>query len=216
VLLSETNLFDIATKSVEMLKNVVEMGAVVFGGIWTYFNFFEGRTFKPRLDCAVKAVIEERRQGRFLKVENECKNISLARVPLDRTVTVVEVFAAESMGHLTAEHGLRRARWSQQGSFLVFQNHEWAEPNEPLRESLLIGLPDALTDILSVKLKVASADLWWTAEALASSLEARKEINDDVYTMERKRLGQGSEDRSHRPAEKEPDDRSSGAAAAAG
>ncbi len=43
---------------IEVLKNVCEIAAITIGGIWTYFNFFKGRTYKPRLECEVDGSVE--------------------------------------------------------------------------------------------------------------------------------------------------------------
>ena len=53
---------------VEMLKNVCEIAAIGVGAIWTYFNFFKGRTYKSRLECEVDGSLEASSGRLLLKV----------------------------------------------------------------------------------------------------------------------------------------------------
>ncbi len=50
--------------------------------------------------------------------------------------------------------------------FEVFAGQKWAEPSEPIAESLLVALPRADGHIYRLALKVVSVRIWWTAETI--------------------------------------------------
>jgi hypothetical protein len=37
------------------IKDVAEIIAVFVGGAWAYFNYFRGRTYKPRIELSLQA-----------------------------------------------------------------------------------------------------------------------------------------------------------------
>jgi hypothetical protein len=72
---------ELATKlTVENVKDISEIAAIIIGGFWTYLNYFRGRIYKPRLECTVDASIEKD-AGRFvLKAVTKIRNVGLSKV----------------------------------------------------------------------------------------------------------------------------------------
>ncbi len=79
---------------VETLKNAFEIAAIVVGALWTYFNFFKGRTYRSRLECEVDGTVETRAGRLLLKVVVRAKNVGLSRVLVGQEGTILQLHSA--------------------------------------------------------------------------------------------------------------------------
>jgi hypothetical protein len=147
---------------VELVKNILEIIAIVAGGIWTYFNFFKGRTYRPRLECSVDGSVEESSGQRFLKVVVRAKNVGLSKVPIEQKGTILQLY--EAIPPSSNPESPFQATWNDSPAvFDVFKEHAWIEPSEPVEDHVLIELPNNNAPAYKLNLKVLSKKISWTA-----------------------------------------------------
>jgi len=71
---------------VEIAGTTVTAVAVIVGGLWAYFKFVRGRTFRPRLELGMSGQWRMIKDEPFLHARVTVKNIGAAqRTRLDRT-----------------------------------------------------------------------------------------------------------------------------------
>ena len=146
---------------VEVLKNVCEIAAIAAGGIWTYFNFFKGRTYKSTLECEVDGLIETHSGRSLLKVVVKAKNVGLSKVLIEKKGMVLQPHPA--VAPKSSPSWPCHATWSGDlAVFDVFNDHAWIEPSEPIEDQVLVELPDDKTPAYKLMLRVQSGTIWWT------------------------------------------------------
>ncbi len=154
---------------VEVLKNVCEIVAIVVGAIWTYFNFFKGRTYRPRLECEVDGLMGTHSGRPLLKVVVKAKNVGLSKVLVEQKGTILQLCPAADQN--TAPSWPCQIAWSNEPAvFDVFTDHKWIEPSEPIEDWVLIELPDDKVPAYKLTLKVLSNEISWTATNIVASV----------------------------------------------
>ncbi|MGB9237044.1 MAG: hypothetical protein WCC04_21760 [Terriglobales bacterium] len=151
---------------VELLKNGFEIAAIIVGGIWTYFNYFKGRTYRLRLECEVEGSIETQSGRSLLKVVVRTKNVGLSKVPIGHEGTILQLHSA--VATTTSPSWPCQVMWSDEPTavFDVFKDHDSVEPSEPIEDQVLAELPDDEAPAYKLTLKVLSKKLFWTAKTI--------------------------------------------------
>ena len=136
-----------------MKNGATVLGAIV-AGIWAYFNYFRGRTFRPRLEPQVSARLVSNSNVSYLSVTYSIKNVGLSKVDLKRKGTALVVQLPDLS---QAVQFLGQVRWRPEGAFDVFESHKWIEPGELIQEQLvLLAIPADKHNYLRVDLRVVS------------------------------------------------------------
>lgn len=155
---------------VEVLKNVFEIAAIATGAIWTYFNFFKGRTYRPRLECRVDGFVETHSGRSLLKVVVKAENVGLSKVSIEQRGTILQLYPAVTQSSTPSFPC--QVIWSDKPAvFDVFKDHAWVEPSEPIEDQVLIELPDDKAPAYKLTLKVLSKKISWTARNIVSGLD---------------------------------------------
>src|SRR5215213_5150613 len=68
----------------EALTNVTQSVALLAGGVWAYFKFVKGRTFRDRLTPTVSGRLVSINGAIFLVVTTEIKNVGLSKITIDQ------------------------------------------------------------------------------------------------------------------------------------
>lgn len=136
--------------------------AVVAGGVWAYYKFIQGRTFRPRISVEVLgqwrtidgaqahrsrlAFGRQPQVAHALHVRICVKNIGAAKVTLKQRDTGLTVSLPNEeqpvlphsvgWGNALALHSTP----GNEGMFKVFEEHEWIEPGETISEHVLLDL----------------------------------------------------------------------------
>jgi len=64
----------------EAFANVIQSLALIAGGIWAYFKFAKGRTFRDRLTPTVNGKLVSINGSVFLNVTIQLQNVGLSRI----------------------------------------------------------------------------------------------------------------------------------------
>jgi hypothetical protein len=134
------------------LADIMTSLGILVGGLWAYFKFFKGRTFHTRLEPKITAKIVDQGNTKILIVSMELTNIGLTVVYLN-PLTSIDVYAA----NLVTPTDLSGVRWGNTPrSFRVFKNHSWIEPEETIRDEMMLRLSNADNIGYQLKLVVRS------------------------------------------------------------
>jgi len=122
----------------EAFANITQSLALVAAGVWAYFKFAKGRTFRDRLTLTVSGRSVSIDGSVYLVVTMQLKNVGLSRIAFDQKVSSLVVSeyvpseAAETMS--VTSNSLDR--------FEVFTDRDrYIEPNEFVERQTLIALP---------------------------------------------------------------------------
>ena len=127
-------------KTSKVAESWAKIAALIIGGIWAYYQFFNGRTFRSRLDInvSVKTFIDV--EMIYLIVAVQLKNIGLSKIDIIRRGTAVRVFSNTIKTENTPK--ALRPNWSHVISSRVFERHSWIEPGETIGEQLVFSVPN--------------------------------------------------------------------------
>jgi len=151
---------------IEDAEHVLTGLGLIAAGIWAYYNYFRGRTYRPRLEPEITASLRAGRECWHLMIAVIGKNVGLSKVDIKQEGTVVTVLAAAVPGDL---RGPRELDWSEVRFVTVLSDHAWVEPGEEIMEKRLLAMPGGSYPIYRVELRIASAvGQTWTASTIAT------------------------------------------------
>lgn len=172
------------------LADIISSGitslAVIAGGVWAYFKFFRGRTFKPRLGVEVAAQWRVSDDRDLLHVRIVVTNLGASRIWLNQYGSGMRVSFPDTSGVRFNEVGWTAVPLVEPDSesaplvdppparvFEIFTAHEWIEPAESVSDDLLLDLDRGRT---MTKLDVA---LLWNTRKRQSGF-SHKDIQVDA------------------------------------
>jgi hypothetical protein len=125
---------------VEMFGSAVTALAIIVGGVWTYFNFVKGRTYRPRLESELEAQwLDEADGSRLLHIRVGVHNIGASVVDLVQRGSGLRI---SSLDATRVDH--QAPVWLERATREVLTEHAWIEPNEKVSDDLIVALgPDA-------------------------------------------------------------------------
>ena len=122
----------------EAFASITQSLALIAGGVWAYFKFAKGRTFRDRLTPSVSGKFVCIDDSVFLVVTMQLKNVGLSRIALDQETSSLAVF--EFVPSNTEK--ILRVNDSLLASFRVFRDKDrYIEPNEVVERQRLFVLP---------------------------------------------------------------------------
>jgi hypothetical protein len=148
---------------VGVLKDAITAAAIVLGGIWTYFNFIKGRIYRPRLEPGICGKVFRENGITFVISKAELKNIGLSKVDIKQMGLAIIVHSyqvADTASITTADK-------TQLATFPVFENHEWIEPGELIKDEQLFQVPEYKGTGIRVELRFVYNGIEWNAGSVA-------------------------------------------------
>jgi hypothetical protein len=139
------------------IKTIVETVAVIVGGIWAYYKFFRGRTFKPRLEPAISGRASEAKGLTNVLISVELKNVGLSKVAISKEGSAMRVFATDP----AKTDGV--AVWQRAITVGVFEKHGWIEPGETITEQALISVAGIGHKAIKLELRLVGNHIEWNA-----------------------------------------------------
>ena len=122
----------------DAFANLTQSCALIAGGVWAYFKFAKGRTFRDRLIPTVSGRFVTIKGSFFLIVTTQIKNVGLSRIAFNEELSSLVVYEyVPSSGNEIL--GVMNKPLT---SFKVFSdNDRYLEPNETVKHQTLIALP---------------------------------------------------------------------------
>src|SRR5580700_3460648 len=75
------------------IKTITETLAIAIGGLWAYYKFFKGRTFRPRLELSVEGKAWNEKHVTHLRTFAQIKNVGLSKLELPQEGSGLRVFS---------------------------------------------------------------------------------------------------------------------------
>jgi hypothetical protein len=121
---------------------VVTAAALVVGGLWAYFKFVKGRTYRPRLEVGMSGQWRQLDGMDLLHARITVQNIGNSVVTLLQRGTGLRVSVP------AADQGTApvAVAWTVLRVFEILGEHEWIEPGETVSDDVLLnlGMPEPL------------------------------------------------------------------------
>ncbi|MDD5493759.1 MAG: hypothetical protein PHG36_03700 [Dehalococcoidia bacterium] len=170
----------------ELLDNIEKLFTILgitAAGLWAYFNFFRGRTYKPRLEIEINGHILQRDEAYCLLVNLKLKNVGLSRLDLNQQGSGLRVFSYDMDAYLPEIHSVD---WEQLATFSVFEQHNWIESGEVIVEQKLIALPEKNSLAFKLALRIVSHDkiAWYAETIIPASKMLGSSVKDDFITLD--------------------------------
>ena len=128
-------LSDLAT-IVSLLGTSTTMLAVIVGGLWAYFKFVRGRTYRPRLSVTMLAQWRLVDGQHFLHARVVVRNIGASVVTLRQRGTGLRVSELSPQ----QPDGPAAASWEVVRVFEILTEHLWIEAGETVSDDVLIRM----------------------------------------------------------------------------
>ena len=156
--------------------NLNQSLALIVAGVWAYFKFAKGRTFRDRLIPNVRGRFVSLDGSVFMIITTEMKNVGLSRIALDQEVSSLKVFE-----YVPSEvEEILSVKNNPLTSFKVFVDKDrYIEPNEVTERQTLIALPRVSSIGYRLEFEVSSdSGYTWRATSIV-----------DVSTFEDNEVG---------------------------
>jgi hypothetical protein len=154
-------------------EKAFKIAAIVLAGIWTYLNFFRGRTYRPRLEPKISGSTTFSNDAISLVATVDLKNVGLSKVSIRKEGSALLVFVAEVPSDLS---DAQEIGWDRMAVFDIFKNHRWIEPGEVIQEQRLIVVPNGNFQAFRLDVRIVSENrLEWNATAILTSTRVLKE-----------------------------------------
>jgi len=138
----ETEPANNAKNVLETAETFLQIVAYVIGAGWVYFNFFKGRTYRPRLELKIAGQLSRTTTPQFVVATLQVKNVGLSKVDVSQQGTAIRVLVFDS----TAQN-----QWKHITTVPLLQSHQWIEPSEALEEQSLVPLQ--LANVVAVRIE---------------------------------------------------------------
>jgi hypothetical protein len=146
--------------TVDIVQKLFTIAAIIIGAIWTYFNFFSGRTYRMRLELTVSGKVVTLNGSNHLAADMSLKNVGLSKVEIEQKGSGLRVLSYEVP---VGTRSIVSATWEDLTAFSVFDSHRWIEPGETVKEQRLVLMPANGRLALQLRLHIVSKRLSWTA-----------------------------------------------------
>ena len=128
----------------EFIGTIITGRAIRVGGIWAYFKFAKGRTFRPKVEIEMsgqwlttgrkKCLKAERHQ--WLQARIRVKNIGASKLRLRREGIGLQVRVLATSQASPPDY----AKWQPAIWYVILEDHAWIEPGETVSDDLLLNL----------------------------------------------------------------------------
>lgn len=150
------------------LQKLFTIVALVIGGIWAYFNFFKGRTYRPRLELQIDGRVMCKEETSYVAVRVRMKNVGLTKFEMQRESSGLKVSSYETLTDL--EYALSPRAEPQGGVFSMFQFHQWIEPGETIEDEHLVAVPGCEHLAFLLEYRIPSKRITWRARTIIDGM----------------------------------------------
>jgi len=162
--------------NVTVAGEVVKTLAILFGGVWAYWKFVRGRTFRRRLELTISGTTFERQGACYLSGVVQLKNVGLSRVTIEQQGTAIELFRVRDIKSHLIEEDLETLE--------VFLKHGWIEPGETIEEPFLLVIAEVDETTIGVRLHLRIVSRGIVTRAIEWNAGAVVVVNTQAPTGE--------------------------------
>jgi hypothetical protein len=144
--------------TIDIIEKLFKIVAYVIGGLWVYFNYFKGRTYRPRLETIITGTLIKKGSSDFVNINAQIKNVGLSKVDIKQEGTALRL--------LIYNPSQVDDPWDHQVTIPILSAHQWIEPGEPVEEPVLLPLPSNVLAVRAEVIIVSTKTMWETAAVL--------------------------------------------------
>jgi hypothetical protein len=145
------------TPMLDIIERTCKIAAYFIGALWVYFNFFKGRTYRPRLEIKVTGSLNQKNQSHFLNLQIHVKNVGLSKVDIKQKGTGLRIIVYNSSSDGN--------KWTHLDTIAILETHQWIEPGESVEEPVLFPLAFEPTGV-RIEVQVVSTKTMWETAAI--------------------------------------------------
>lgn len=148
---------------IDIVEKLVTILGFIVAGLWTYYKFFRGRTFKPQLEPKIAVEVVTLDGRGFLKITTSLKNVGLSEVPIMQQGSGVKVFTLQPNNDQSFADSVE---WDFSAILDVFEHHKWIEPNEEIEDHFLVRLVGSEQQAFKVEVRIQGKKTAWHASSI--------------------------------------------------
>jgi hypothetical protein len=135
---------------VSLVGTTTTVLAVVVGGLWAYFKFLRGRTYRPRLSVGMEATWHIVNDRHVVHARITVKNIGASVVtPRPHDMGLRVSVPAQEQPNPPAE-----VRWEVIRVFEVLGEHEWIEASETVSDDVLLDIDSDAPEVILLEARL--------------------------------------------------------------
>ena len=128
----------------QAVEHAVTVAAIVMGGFWALFHFYNRRVYVERLDQEVECSLLGPKGSRHVKVALVITNPGSAHVVIDTESTGIRI--SKATAPRPSEDGkdgtwAKEVEWQMLGAFDAIDGHSSIESGETITEQRLFSIP---------------------------------------------------------------------------
>jgi hypothetical protein len=152
----------------DILKNFVEVAAIVSGGLWALFRFRKGRDFQESLIPLVRCRFGAIDNQVYLVVTTQIKNVGQSKIEFDQQGTALVLYEYKP----SSQTELHTMAYERLTSFdILGEEDRYIEPNETIQTERIIALPGPSKFGYRVEAIVASDSQYtWRSATIADRI----------------------------------------------
>lgn len=156
------------TKTIfEVVQSACTILAILGGAAWAYFNFFKGRTYRPRLEPTLSGKFISKDGASYLVTTAQLKNVGLSRVKIKQEGSALQIFSYQIATHVSKVHELKQEYLA---IFSVFEAHGWIEPNEVIEDQRFLVMPGGSSAAIRLELRIVSDGIEWNVATIVEPI----------------------------------------------
>jgi len=152
----------------DISEKIVKIAAILTGGVWTYYTFIRGRTYRPRLETSVTGETVRRGGQTYVIARLNIRNLGTAKVDIKQEGTGLRILSCDLCVSTSAPGEPKLTRLV---TLPVFKHHKWIESSETIRDEVLYVLP-ANHVALKLEFRLCAKSMEWNAETYIALPEA--------------------------------------------
>lgn len=145
------------------IQSIVTVLAIAVGGLWTYFNYFRGRVYRPRLEPKIMGRLVCKQGVTYLSVIAQLKNIGLSKIAIEQKGSGIIVSTFDTNA---ASGAVNKIEWNDLEVFPVFETHHWIEPGETIEDQQLFALSSCNEVAIRLRLRLVFGGIEWNLDAI--------------------------------------------------
>lgn len=133
---SDAGLLDNVKTVFDIVGTTFTVVALITGGVWAYYKFIKGRTFRPRIDVTPSAEWLAIDGVPNLLVRVTIKNLGAS------AATLIHEGSGIRLSRLAAQQRATPAvkKWEKGPTIPLLKHHHWIEPGEQVTDEVLVDL----------------------------------------------------------------------------
>ena len=143
----------------ETAERILKVLAYLVGGVWVYYNYFQGRTHQSRLEVKVSGTRLGAATPNLAKVSTLVKNVGLSKTELLDGGSAIRLYGYDATKSVD--------QWTLIETYdSLVKNNQWIEPGVSVEEHILIPIDPGIFAAFRVDLILNSKKVRWKTTAI--------------------------------------------------